>query len=1298
MKRDVELVIKARDEASRAANTIAETLDKLARAANQAGTQSAGSASKLDVMGAAIGRLQGDYRAIAGAVDGATAAYTRQRNALAETQAQQASLVRQTEAARAALARLKSETAGASAEKTGGDLGGARLLSNAADIKRVEQALAGLERQQNQVTTSVVRQEAALNDAGLAMQRLGSSATAAEIAVVEAAIQKSAAATRDLTSATAAQAAEYARMAREARAAGAAEDAQRSFNSTLRVDAMPRKSAAMSGAVFEEQLRLQEKMAASAARIRAQLDPLTVAQDRYNDEVAQANALHRAGMLSADELARHLKHLEAQSIATGKALRVGGRGDSSKVGIFGLKPYEIQNLTYQVNDLFTQLASGTSVTQALAQQGGQIVQIFGGAGGGRFFGSLAASAGTAIPLIAGVGIALFTVGDALKRVGDLASSERGFGGLLAATADGGLYNARDLAQTARDIDMLGGSLKDARKEVDALVKAGVSEAFLEPVAIGAQRMAKALGIDVVEAARLAGTAFTGNFEAVKELDKATNVYTKTQLDHIEALFKEGKASEARTYAFNVWSAKMEEGAGKMEGRWAKAMRTFGGVWDLLMQKIGDSSAIQGILKWIDDLISRLDKGLAKLAKLRGGNALVRAETRQTDLQAELASTREANTPEGRARRERQERATAGAAMGASGPSLGSLVRAPAPLRTEAQIRADMTANDARIKKLRGESTDPQAQGEGKAKEDADAAAKKAEEDRKKAEAASRRAESKAESDARALESKQDSIRSALESSLAQIESQAGKAQTESLDARLEAVDKAYNKIKQSLEEARTNGVTTVDGMTLADYEARVEAAKDLLKQQVEMKFRSEQIAALEEQRATRLKDITDRVADGSMTALEAVKAAQEVDIDLAPQMEAAAKAALAFAYSLRTATLNPALEAYIARMERVMRREATPGGANSEAAGTKAGAVSRTEQDINALLQQRNDIVRSANELLEQGRISWEERERRIADAYASTTPQIEALTQSLVTSLIEMRQLGELPGAAFDAWMAKIEATRAGLVDLHNQVLSVGDANEMLVDASVGAWDKFVNAVQGGQNAFAALFDAVRSSVVELLTDLSKLIIKALLMRAIMKSPLGKMLSGLIKGAFDADGAKEAARELMAAGAVLNLAAANLAAAAAALGAAGAASGVHAGASSAGGSTASNAGSFFARVAASFFGGGTFHTGGVVAGGRPGRMLPAQVWANARRFHNGGLPGLRPNEVATILEKGEEVVTSDNPRHVGNGGGRRGDVKVVNVFNPADVLEQALGTTAGERVLVNYVRQNKAAFKAALA
>ena len=67
---------------------------------------------------------------------------------------------------------------------------------------------------------------------------------------------------------------------------------------------------------------------------------------------------------------------------------------------------------------------------------------------------------------------------------------------------------------------------------------------------------------------------------------------------------------------------------------------------------------------------------------------------------------------------------------------------------------------------------------------------------------------------------------------------------------------------------------------------------------------------------------------------------------------------------------------------------------------------------------------------------------------------------------------------------------------------------------------------------------------------------------------------------------------------------------------------------------------------------GAFFHQGGVVGAGGVPRRVPALAFAGAPRLHEGGVLGLRSNEVPAVLERGEEVLTRDDPRHQRNGGG----------------------------------------------
>ncbi len=86
--------------------------------------------------------------------------------------------------------------------------------------------------------------------------------------------------------------------------------------------------------------------------------------------------------------------------------------------------------------------------------------------------------------------------------------------------------------------------------------------------------------------------------------------------------------------------------------------------------------------------------------------------------------------------------------------------------------------------------------------------------------------------------------------------------------------------------------------------------------------------------------------------------------------------------------------------------------------------------------------------------------------------------------------------------------------------------------------------------------------------------------------------------------------------------------------------------------------------------------------------------------MHTGGIVGLKPNEVPIIGLRGEEMLTEDDPRHRFNGGLNpkgAGSVKVVNVLDPSDLLDRALGGDEGERIFFNFVRRNAGAIKAAI-
>ncbi len=111
-------------------------------------------------------------------------------------------------------------------------------------------------------------------------------------------------------------------------------------------------------------------------------------------------------------------------------------------------------------------------------------------------------------------------------------------------------------------------------------------------------------------------------------------------------------------------------------------------------------------------------------------------------------------------------------------------------------------------------------------------------------------------------------------------------------------------------------------------------------------------------------------------------------------------------------------------------------------------------------------------------------------------------------------------------------------------------------------------------------------------------------------------------------------------------------------------------------------------------------HSGGVVGRDGTRRMVSPMAFLGAVKYHSGGVAGLKPNEVPTILEKGEEVLTTDNPRHRNNQGseGQPGGVKIINAIDSSSVVTEGLNTSQGQKAIVNMIRANKAQIKSVLA
>jgi len=128
-------------------------------------------------------------------------------------------------------------------------------------------------------------------------------------------------------------------------------------------------------------------------------------------------------------------------------------------------------------------------------------------------------------------------------------------------------------------------------------------------------------------------------------------------------------------------------------------------------------------------------------------------------------------------------------------------------------------------------------------------------------------------------------------------------------------------------------------------------------------------------------------------------------------------------------------------------------------------------------------------------------------------------------------------------------------------------------------------------------------------------------------------------------------------------------------------------------GASASGAGGFGGFIASAA---AVMHSGGTVGSAGASRSVPSAMFANAVRYHTGGIAGLQPGELPAILQRGEEVLTRNDPRNIMNGSGSGQQSKtprIVNVLDPS-LVQDHLNSSAGEEVLINVIRRNGSSIK----
>lgn len=997
-----------------------------------------------------------------------------------------------------------------------------------------------------------------------------------------------------------------------------------------------------------------ETLAADMVRAERALDQAGKAMQRdRNEAIKLGDALRKAGV-DTNNLEAEMKRFEAAANRAGTA-SAGFQGKSQgKGGFLGLNPFELQNLGYQVNDVFTQLGSGTPILQVLAQQGGQVVQLFRGLGGALL---------RAFPLIAGITLLLSPFIGAMMQAAQATDALRTANLLLAGSGETLRANVAEFANASIVLQNMGASAKDATAVLVTLRDSGLDPSSFAAFSAAVSDAARG-GTELTETAKLLSDALTGGSKEVEALNDKFRILTPTEEAQVVAMIESGKESEARRIIYEKFEATADRIAAQASGTWSGAFSdlklafnnftsaisktdAFGVLRESFRLLIFDAKAAKqemadltyffnyaakrGVFGAIKDAFTgpggpngkptaaqaaaarfanaggRPDGGPGAPPKLaERTNAGSRAVRRQTeayeDQQRSLKSLGREETAALARRR----------ALAAAGPGLGS------------KDREDVARLAERTALLKFD----------------DDAAKAAERARKKGASAAKSAESARNRAAKAAETLANQRR-AIEEQLARdldgIDKKVAEGQNASIEQRRAAVLETYTGLFQKIEEAKRKGVTQIDGKSLAAYEAQVRAQIAILQNNAELKAREEQINDVIKQRADAIKGIEDQLSRGDLTPQQALLAFEETISRFGPQITKMNSDALAFAKSLRGAVPDPRLEAMIAKFERLGQQN-SGGGDATLLKGLRLDVVGDEGKKLEQMVQERQALVQAETLLVELGVKPRQDAQAAIEAAYSRTNPIIQAQIDKM-RELLAVFKDDPAMATFYDTWIAKLEGVAAAstYVDARFTQLKQGFDN-IISQNAVAAIDtiaqSFANLALSQQGAVDTLLQigaAFLQFIASTIIGIAKLIIQMIILDAVQK------ITGIPVGAL-----------------------------------------------------------------LKFMNATGLHTGGVVGQEQTfGRRVPSIAFANAPRYHGGGVAGFAPDEVPAILKRNEEVLTQNDPRHRFNQtGSSTGDASESNagtrqvlVLDPAE-LANALAGAAGEKVVMTHIRRNQTTLK----
>lgn len=947
-------------------------------------------------------------------------------------------------------------------------------------------------------------------------------------------------------------------------------------------------------------------------------------------------ALRKAGV-DTNNLGAAQDRLTAQATRLAAAQAKVTAKTTGKGSFLGLTPNEMQNLGFQVNDIIVSIASGQNPMRVFLQQGAQIGQIIPGAFSAiiRFAGPLAALAAVFI-----------SIASAIKKTTDEAKRLQEGAGIVQQLGNGTTVTAKQFADLAGQMENLGVKAGDARKALVDMAGDGLNAGQMQDYIDTAKAAAEVTGVDFKDALESIRTSFQGGMEDILALNDATHVINETDLERIQTLFDEGKADEARTLALQIYRDNQEGVAQSQRGPWKTATEQLGQAWNNFLGWLSNTQPIQNAKNNLRDLAVGAAFVATALAQITSGKGFDYNAAAKTALgignlpSAKPVAAPNANRTTAAGQRMLQQDREALAIAKARTPAEKFAAEAIQKRHQYAEeaAKAGLSSAEAQRHIESKLAADRATFDQQQAKRDT-AAGKRADAARRKQEAAARAAARRAQAEQNRIDNAEEGIQRQLEQMDVAVSKASG---VDDLQAKLAAVDEQYAKLFRDIDDfsKKTHGKGLINGKSIADVRAEVTANKDLLKQYVQLADYEGKIKQLEDDRKAKLEAIADAVARGTIKPEDGLQQSNAVIDEFAGKIAQVANDAITFASAMKAAAgakPTPELDAFLSKMATVAQKNS--GGTNTALkSDTSQTAVDTQMTALNKLVADRNALVEHENNLVQAGLESYTDAQKKIQKFYNDTNGLINeqiALILKLASSWKTGTPEQQRAFAALSANLANVSLEAQG-TDASFVNLKQ-HVTELLTQNIVGFITDVAKAFADLATGQGDVMDFLEAVGRAFLNMIANILqtVATLIIEALVLDAVDKATGGILKP-------------------LLQMTAA----------------------------------------AASFH-----HEGGIVGDSKRQRAVSPLAFANAPKYHSGGIAGLAPDERTAILKKGEEVLTSDDPRHRFNGGmqpannnGPTGIRQVLAIGD--DEIAGAMSGGAGEKTVLTHIRRNRASIK----